>query len=341
MQLPDAFDKFHDAISLGAKPTQKIETASGALITYLGNAYGLPPGGVFLQGSYPNGTAVEPADEQKGEYDADLVCVCATDSASPDDALNDLEAKLAQHGTYAELLKREGARKKPCVRLRYADDEVGGFHVDVVPARASTSDDPDAPLEVPRRGEDWHDTAPTQYTDWCHDRGLRFARTVKMLKRWREEHQSARTGIKSIVLQVLAANNLGAQDSDAEALAATLQAIKAVLDASPDRPPRVANPVLPAEDLAARWTQTAYQDFRRELDEAVDLARRALNSTDEAESHELWRELLGEDFPPVPTDKTRPVTAPPGGVPPIPPPPPRPRPKPRPDRGRTYGGRRP
>lgn len=311
MNLPDAFDKYHEAISLGAKPTQKIESAATGLMKHLSAAYGIPVALVFLQGSYPNDTAIEPEDSANGEYDADLVCVAAKAGMSPDDALNDLEATLAQNATYADLIKKEGSRKKPCVRLRYADDEVGGFHVDVVPARESGSVDPQAPLEVPRRGEDWHDTAPSEYTQWCRDQGVRFARTVKMLKRWREHHQPARLNIKSIVLQVLAANNLGSQDSDGEALVATLEAIKAALADSPDSPPRIENPVLTSEDLAKRWDHDSYQNFRRELHEAVALARKALDSTDVEESHKLWRELLGDDFPLAPTHPAKRARVPP------------------------------
>jgi hypothetical protein len=311
MNLPDAFDTFHDKISLGTKAEQKIQSAASGLIKHVSTAYNVPEEFVFLQGSYPNDTAIEPEDSDNGEYDADLVCIVSQAEMSPDDALNDLEATLSQNAVYAELIKKEGSRKKPCVRLRYADDEVGGFHVDVVPSRDSSSGDPEAPLEVPRRGETWHDTAPEQYTQWCRDRGPRFARTVKMLKRWREHHQPAHTSIKSIVLQVLAANNLGAQDSDGEALVSTLEAIKSVLDGSPESPPRVENPVLSAENLAQRWEAPAYQDFRKELNEAVSLARRALDSTDVEESHKLWQELLGDDFPPAPSDPAKRVRVPP------------------------------
>ena len=336
MNLPDAFDTFHDAITLGAKPTAKIESSTAGLTGHLLKVYGLSQEAVFLQGSYPNDTAVEPADSDEGEYDADLVAVCARDDASPGDALDDLVAKLSENATYAELIKKEGARKKPCVRLRYADDEIGGYHVDVVPARASGSPDDQAPLEVPRRDEGWHDTAPAEYTQWCADQGPRFARTVKMLKRWREDHQPARHNVKSIVLQVLAARNLGVQASDAEALVATLESIKTGLDAFPEAPPLVENPVLAAEDLAARWEVRAYQNFRKELDEAVELARRALDSPDDDESYELWRQLLGDDFPSGPSNMSK-RSGLPSPTPSTPPPPPRPRPKPKPDRGRTYG----
>jgi Second Messenger Oligonucleotide or Dinucleotide Synthetase domain len=308
MLLADSFDTFYDRISLGVKPTQKIETATGGLARYLEQAYSLPAGAVFLQGSYPNGTAVEPGSPD-GEYDADLVAICASSGATCNQALDELEAVLANHGTYAELIKKEGARKKPCVRLRYADDDVGGFHVDVVPARRCIS----SPLEVPRRGEPWHDSAPREYTDWCRQRGERFARTVKMLKRWREVNQPAQQSIKSIVLQVLACNNLGSQRSDTEALVSTFVGMQSVLTASPNTAPRVQNPVLPSEDLAGRWNDTAYRNFGKALDEAVALSQKALASASEQESHDLWRELLGDDFPPAPTRiRTAPATPPPG-----------------------------
>jgi len=236
MQVPGAFDEFYDAISLGATPRRRIESAATGLINYLTRKYGLAPNEVFLQGSVPNQTAVEPADED-GEYDADLVAICAGDDMSPDQALTDLEAVLAQDATYEELLKKEGTRKDPCVRLRYADDDVGGFHVDIVPARPSSSPDPQASLEVPRRGAGWHDSTPAEYTQWCREQGSRFARTVMMLKRWRDVHQTARSSISSIVLQVLAAHAVGSQNSDGEALVSTLEGIRRALAASPDAPP--------------------------------------------------------------------------------------------------------
>lgn len=321
MNLPTAFDTFLKTISLGKTPTERIESASNTLMKYLVDHYGVAPDDVFLQGSYPNDTAVEPADSDDGEYDVDLVAVCAAAGLSAEEALNTLEKVLAENGTYAEMLKKEGSRKKPCVRLRYADDDIGGFHVDVIPARASTSDDEQASLEVPRRGDGWHDTAPEEYTQWCRDQGERFARTVKMLKRWREVHQPARHNIKSIVLQVLAAENLGSQSSDAEALVSTLEAIQTVLAASPESPPRVENPVLAAENLAQRWEPDAYKNFLKELGEAVSFAQRALKARDEAESHELWGKLLGDDFPPPPSDPTKrrrvpPATPAPGSHPP-------------------------
>ncbi|MBV9818193.1 MAG: nucleotidyltransferase [Solirubrobacterales bacterium] len=296
-QLPDAFDIFYGRISLNKRPCDKIESAASGLITYLSAEYGVSQDRVFLQGSYPNGTAVEPEDKDRGEYDVDLVCDGIDPGWTATAALDDLEEKLATHGTYEKLLRGADSRKKPCVRLFYAEDEIGAFHVDVVPARPSQSSDLHAPLEVPRRESGWHDTAPREYTVWCRDRGGRFARTVRMLKRWRDHSQDTRKSIKSIVLQVLAAQHLGGQSSDAAALVGTLVAIQGALAPDPDTAPSVENPVLRSEDLAARWDDSAYRDFRKHLANAVDLAQRGLHESDERTSHDLWRHLLGPDFP--------------------------------------------
>jgi hypothetical protein len=294
VKLIGDFQLFYVAIQLGEKQSSRIESASNNLHDYLTGYYGLGPDGVFPQGSVPNGTAVKPdPDDSGGEYDVDLVAVCASSSATPDQALEDLEAALEAHETYKKMVDKED-RKKPCVRLRYADDEIGGFHVDVTPARPCSGD---APLEIPRRGEGWQGTAPREYTDWCRNQGRDFAKLVQMLKRWRDHNQSARQAIKSIVLQVLVANHRVAADSDAEAVTGTLRAVATHLAASPSSAPKLPNPVLPSENLTERWSDSDYRNFRNALNEAVTLAESALAEQDTNTSRILWRELFGSDFP--------------------------------------------
>jgi len=125
-----------------------------------------------------------------------------------------------------------------------------------------------------------------------------------MLKRWRDENQDERRGIKSIVLQVLVGSSL-AEGSDAESLAGTLANIKMLLAAHPDTPPFIANPSLPSENLAERWSDSHYRNFLSELNAAVDLSGRALHATSDEDAHELWGELLGEAFPSPPDEPAR------------------------------------
>lgn len=310
MRLPGAFDTFHDNVILGARQRERIDSAATALHDYLVGKLGVPSSDVFLQGSYPNRTAVKPADQENGEYDVDLVAISALQSDTPKKALDNMEAVLREDDGYAQRIERDPDR--PCIRLHYADDEAGKLHVDVVPARRCLSGA--APLEIPRP-DSWRETAPRQYTRWCRDQGERFARTVKMLKRWRDVNQAARSSVKSILLQVLIANHLPQQErSDAEAVTRTLERIAATVGATPDSPPRVLNPVLPNENLADRWTGDSYSDFVRTVTEAAKLAREALDETDEAESHGLWCDLFGEDFPPAPSSRRSATPGPPPGA---------------------------
>jgi hypothetical protein len=309
MKLDSAFNEFFDKIQLRALSEERIQSAWSHLHGYLTRAYGLPDAAVFLQGSYANDTAIRPADED-GEYDVDIVCVCAGDRVGPDAALAQLRDVLARD-PYAKDQLEPDKPGRPCVRLRYAPEPEGfGFHVDIVPARQLAArlvpvDWPTSqvvwpverpPLEVPMRGlESWRGTAPLEYTQYCFDKGEHVRRTVRELKRWRDEHEAE---IKSIVLQVLIAeHHPGPGLSDADAIAATLQAVDRRLDGNA-APPVIPNPVLPSENLADRWPAKDFREFLVQLRDATDLAVRARASVDEEESHELWVELLGDDFPP-------------------------------------------
>lgn len=280
--------EFLDAITLGERQIERINSAFDHVSGFLTSSYELGSGEVFLQGSYANWTSVKPVEG--GEYDVDVVAHCVDTSVSADAALEDLEERFRADGRFAERVEA----KKPCVRLNYAEDEVGAFHVDVVPVRASAG--VAAPLEAPRRGQGWKGTAPQGYTDWCHDRGELFSRTVKMLKRWRSEQQPVRAAIKSIVLQVLIADCMPAVDDDAERIADTFHALDARLSGR-GSPPEVSNPVLPGENLAGGWTQENFASFVKEVKEASNVAAEALAAGTGVAAADRWAEVFGEDFP--------------------------------------------
>jgi hypothetical protein len=295
VKLQHDFEDFYSRIILGKTQRERIDSAAGHLKEYLCAWYKLPEEDVFEQGSYPNETAIKPDREKKdGEYDVDVVAVCAVAEATEDEAIDDLEASLDADGDYSKRIERDNP-KRPCVRLRYADDEIGGFHVDVVPARVPQ--DSGAPLEIPRRGSGWRDSAPKEYTQWCRDQGEEFARTVQMLKRWRDHNQSVRQAVKSIVLQVMTAANLPGGTADAERIAGTLRRIADSLASYPEEAPAVYNPVLPSENLTDGWRPSDYKNFRKVVSEAAALAEEALAEEDLNRSRELWRELVGKDFP--------------------------------------------
>src|ERR1700722_10393442 len=129
VDLSDYFRIFLENISLGEPQVGRMNSAANAVSEFLVAKYGLPTANVFLQGSYANHTAIEPVNG--GEYDIDIVAVCVGPDVSGDSALDQLEATFRSDGRYRDRV----SRKMPCVRLEYANDDVGSFHVDVVPTR--------------------------------------------------------------------------------------------------------------------------------------------------------------------------------------------------------------
>ena len=286
--LTDAFESFHQSICLTDTQSSRIESARKSLTDYLKSHFNLGDEAVFLQGSYANGTAVKPLPG--GEYDVDIVAITADSSTTADVALDEIWDALEQHGTYKDRL----ISKKPCIRVEYADDHIGGIHVDIVPVRKSA--EWDAPLDAPRRGDGWHSTAPSEYTQWCANQGDLFRRSIRMLKRWRDEQQEVKSAIKSIVLQVLASRHIAKIADDATRMAYVFGSLHEELkDLS--EPPELLNPVLPSENLAARWTKTAFLDFKREVKEAAELAKTATDTDDLVEASEAWRTIFGDAFP--------------------------------------------
>lgn len=320
MKLPHDFESFHEKLLLGKKQVDRINSAADRLTDYLIDKLDLSAEDVFLQGSYENETAIRPDPEaDEGEYDVDLVAVCARSDASEDEAIEELEEVLEDDDDYDDRIERDDP-KKPCVRLRYADDEIGRFHVDATPAREPA--DGEAPLEIPRRDSGWRETDPKAFTQWCADQGEEFARAVRMLKRWRDHNQDVREAVKSIVLQVLIAEHLPEKHSDAERIAGALRGTADYLADYEDEAPEVRNPVLEDEILTDRWQADDYRKFRDVVTRAAEMAEEALEEADVDRSRELWQELFGKDFPgaekrgkytppgPPPQGRTRPQRAP-------------------------------
>lgn len=285
--LTDEFDDFFQKIQLRDKQADRIQSAVDALSEYLIKYYELSPEDYFIQGSFSTNTVVRPAPSKDGEYDVDLVIFSPESGATPDDAINDLEAALEANGNYKEKIEKDDP-KIPCVRLRYADEDKARFHVDIVPAKPNN----DGTIDVPRRGDGWETSNPAAYTSWVLSQGDRYQRTLMMLKRWRDENEAP---IKSIVLQVLVANSLSEATDDAINLAETFRNIANFFDAHQSAP-ELNNPVLAGEVITSRWDDSDFLKFKELIDEAADVAENALDDNEHDEAAGLWQKLLGEDF---------------------------------------------
>lgn len=291
------FTDFIETIRLDGQPKERIRSAIGAITTVAAKHLEVEEADIIVQGSFANGTAIEPVD---GAYDVDLVVPCISKGTGAVTALDEVERVFLDNGNYKDKVCDKNRNR--CVRLNYADDDIGSFHVDVVPARPA-QDDSLAPLEVPSRSkQSWNETAPAEYTEWAKDEGQEFAETVMMLKRWRDENQGVRAAIKSITLQVLVAQHLGDESKPATRLASTLRNIADDLSWRTS-PPDLPNPVLPTENLSERWSENAFEDFRDKISDAADQAEKALRAEDLATACDQWKELLGQDFPEAPAEE--------------------------------------
>lgn len=297
--LPDAFDTFHDKLLLPDHAEEKIRRAAKRLHDHVVRHTGVDDDQVFLQGSFANNTTIRPLED--GEYDVDTCAVIIDDrDMTCDEAFAHLEEVLSQSEDYGERMDTSRDR---CVRLEYADDDIGGFHVDIVAAR----DEPGGFLAIPVRGGEWSDTNPQGFTDWCLEQPEMFHRVLRMLKRWRDNaDEGAKRGVNSIVLQVLVADELpGNESDDAVAVTAVLEGMHARLVACGGSKPEIENPSMPDEDLAETWDDDDFDDFCDNVEEAASLARQALSAVTDKESHDLWRTLFGDDFPKHPGGDTQ------------------------------------
>ena len=164
--LATYFDQFLTNISLGKIQLKKMDVAAGAIERFLIASYGLNAQQVFVQVSCTqNNTVVKPIKD--GEYDIDVVAICCNTRITSDDALNDLQNRLSANSNYAQRIEPRNS----CIRLHYAEDNVGLFHLDVTPLRDLTDS---TSLEAPRKSEQWKPTAPAEYRDWCMNQGELF-----------------------------------------------------------------------------------------------------------------------------------------------------------------------
>jgi predicted nucleotidyltransferase len=290
MNVQRYFDSFVDDLSLTSTQEKAIQSSFQSFQQIFSDKLCLNDSDVFMQGSYANGTDIRPSDG--GEYDVDIMVVSADNNCTADEALTDIFNIVKENGLYTNKVRL----RDPCVRVISENDNLGGYHVDLVPSRRTTCGSI-APLEVPRRGNGWHETAPQEYTKWCQDQGRVFQRAVKMLKRWRDVQGGNDSVIKSIVLQVVIAQCLDKSiGSECERIAQLFNAMNMMFEDDLSAP-AIMNPVLSSENLSQRWKEEDFKQFKQIVKEAQTISSAAVAASTEVEATEKWQELFGESFP--------------------------------------------
>lgn len=317
MELPSRFKKFLERIRPSSAQLNEFRRGHTRLRRLLRSDPGLRRHYItsFLQGSYRRATAIRPMDDQGGS-DVDLVLVTALDPKrySPDRVIGLLSPVLEKHYTKwrpqdrslrldlgsvtLDLVLASAPSRVDLLRQEAAAEPLDA---DLAPTPAELAAWQMEPLLIPDRGARcWRPTHPLAQLAATRGKnaqsGGHYVNVVKAIKWWKLATVGAPEHPKSYplerVVEVCCPDDIG---SVAEGFTRTLEAI--AMRYRDGRKPRLAGHRAQDADVLARVPAADFAAFVKCASEAAKVARRAFDSTDEAESAALWRQLLGPLFP--------------------------------------------
>jgi len=163
------------------------------------------------------------------------------------------------------------------------------------------------PLWIPdREAGTWEETNPLAQIAWTFDKnketGGHYVNVVKALKWWRRTQHPEPKHPKSYPLEHLIGECCPDEiDSVALGITLTLEEIRDryATAAALERTPHVSDPERTCgQNVLERVSGEDFATFHEQVSEAADLARRAYEEESTTESAGLWRQLLGDKFPP-------------------------------------------
>lgn len=178
--------------------------------------------------------------------------------------------------------------------------------------------DKTAPLWIPDRTlKVWERTHPLFQIAWTAQKNKRcngwFTHVVKAVKWWKREQASTPKYPKGYPLEHLVGECCpDSVTSVAQGLTLTLEAIvsKYAAEAARRETPFLQNRGIDErQNVMKRVEGVDFAAFHANISTVARLARRALDADDLARSADLWRELLGDEFPKAPTAATRTAAA--------------------------------
>lgn len=287
MSISDDFAKFLSDIEPSSSTVSEISSAQKSLREYLSSheEYSDRYQSSYLSGSYAKRTAIRPAKDD-GNRDVDIVVETNHSTGdSPADALEELRSALADASKYST------AR----AQTHSVGIQLSKLDIDVVPLAKEGESWYIGDAET---GE-WNRTNPKGHKEWstevngAHDG--KYKPVVKILKWWRREHcPEGSRWPKGITLEKMVSDNFPEETGPYGDLVASV--FRSMHDRYSDDlasgvVPFVDDPVLPGNDLAARYSIEDFREFDGELVSAIALL-------DEGGSTNLvWRKILGGRFP--------------------------------------------
>lgn len=291
--------------------------------------------GTFLQGSYKRSTAVRPlaADEKA---DVDVVLVTTIDASDkihnrPSQVFPRFRAFLDRHypgkwephdrsfaidvggqikldlvptaalsQAQAEVLEASAWRDGWTLENPDGRPDTLTEAMEVLRKAAGRADWEMEPLLIPSRDlEEWVPTHPLEQIRWtvekngrCNDHYLGVVKAMKWWRKRRADPEYPKGYPLEHVIGIACPDGIG---SVAAGLTAALEHVR---DSWLTKPHLQDHGV--SQDVLKRISEAEWAGFHRLITAAAQTARAAFNATSVLESATLWRQLLGEEFPPPP-----------------------------------------
>jgi hypothetical protein len=266
----------------------------------------------FVHGSLTCRTAVRPLSD--GQLDADVMLPFSFQSIpkefrTPAGVLEWLFRELRESTVYRPRV----AKKLVCVRISF----VSGLQVDIVPAAVDILEH--QPFAIPAVNLKRWDTAdPFALRGWLLNldrlsggqdrRGDGYViRSIRYLKRWRDEFLGGRSGMRSILLTAMLGRHstmrLAEMETslfpqyqhDAAYLLDTLRLLhKSLLHPNPQT---YEHPTNPGESLALKWDKQRFVLFLLKLTECINHLIGGITESSKPRALKEFREAFGNTFP--------------------------------------------
>jgi hypothetical protein len=240
----------------------------------------------FLSGSYARHTAINEIN------DVDVICIFDINHAVTKPELV-LAWTLSIVARYYKETKLQGRS--------VGAQGAKGVWLDIVPASLVSADD--GPLWIPdREARAWVQTHPKGQIRAATDKNKAtngyFVQVVKLMKFWRDRLPTESCKVKSYILESLIQGSIGSPSSHAAAVVNVLEGIERAYGAYRNTGvvPTISDPGYASVNVAKRWPAKEFNDFMAQVKAAAVTARSAYNSSDEASSRKLWRQLFGSQF---------------------------------------------
>lgn len=183
--------------------------------------------------------------------------------------------------------------KGACIRVIYAED----YHVDLAIYGISG----ETAYLAEKNEEKWLESDPRAFIDWFQqgvdDKGDQLRRVVCYLKAWADNQPGKM--LKGIAVTISAVNNFESSPFDDECLIKSVARISGSLK----KERQINKPVVPYENLLAKWTKEELNGFIDKLDIFVLNGKKALEENNKSRAAKIWVNEFGDRFPELESDK--------------------------------------